>query len=147
MLLDSGSAAALKSNIDNLLYIADTLFLTTVDGPRVHLIKESIVTFQGTFGLQKNFRLKPYFDRVIQRLIEAGITDYHNKIFAKDMVRLNPKKANDRISFSLDSLQGAFYLFTFGVVVSTLIFILEVVCFHVKRRHAKVILVEQITSQ
>ncbi|EFX71092.1 hypothetical protein DAPPUDRAFT_256141 [Daphnia pulex] len=135
--LGSGSSAV-QSNLNNLLYMAATMYPTTAAGPRVHLIKENIVPAWVAFGLQKNSQLKPYFDKGIQRLIESGLIDHHTTMFAKKLGKWNPKKAsNDLISFSLDSLQGAFYLLGIGVVGSILIFAIEISLKSVKRLRPK----------
>jgi hypothetical protein len=123
--LESGSSAV-QSNLNNLLYMAATMYPTTTAGPKVHLIKENIMPAWVAFGLQKNSELKPYFDKGIQRLVESGLIDYHKTKFAKKIANWNPKKANDRISFSLDSLQGAFYLLGIGVVASIFVFVIEI---------------------
>ena len=123
--LDSGTSAV-QSNLNNLLYMAATMYPTTTTGPKVHLIKDTIMPARVAFGLQKNSQLKPYFDKGIQRLIESGLIDHHKTTFAKKLDKWNPKKADDRISFSLDSLQGAFYLLGIGVVASILVFVIEI---------------------
>lgn len=122
--LETG-AWAVESNLDNLLYMAATMYPTTTAGPKVHLIKDAILPSRVAFGLQKDSQLKLYFDKDMQRLIEAGIVDHQKSVFAKKMQKWNPKKANSRISFSLDSLQGAFYLLVFGFTLSILTFIAE----------------------
>jgi hypothetical protein len=135
--LGSGSSAV-QSNLNNLLYMAATMYPTTAAGPRVNLIKENIMPAWVAFGLQKNSQLKPYFDKGIQRLIESGLIDHHTTMFAKKLGKWNPKKAsNDLISFSLDSLQGAFYLLGIGVVGSILIFAIEISLKSVKRLRPK----------
>ncbi|KAI9559846.1 hypothetical protein GHT06_013853 [Daphnia sinensis] len=123
--LETGSSA-IESSLNNLLYMAATMYPTTSAGPRVHLIKENLVPAWVAFGLQKNSQLKPYFDKEIQRLIESGLVEHHRTTFAKKLDKWNPKKANDRISFSLDSLQGAFYLLGVGIVASIVVFIVEI---------------------
>lgn len=133
--LESG-AWAVESNVDNLLYMAATMYPTTTAGPKVHLIKDAILPSRVAFGLQKDSQLQVYFDRDIQYLIEAGIVDHLKSVFAKKMDKWNPKKTNSRISFSLDSLQGAFYLIVFGFALSTLIFVAEVVVKMLKRRQS-----------
>ncbi|XP_059350103.1 uncharacterized protein LOC132087760 [Daphnia carinata] len=130
--LESGEWAV-ESNLDNLLYTAATMYPTTTTGPKVHLIKDKILPSRVAFGLQKDSQLKVYFDKKIQHLIEAGIVDHLKSVFAKKMDKWNPKKANSLISFSLDSLQGAFYLLVFGFALSTFIFVAEIVVKMLKR--------------
>lgn len=124
LLLGSGPWAV-QSNVDNLLYMAASLYPSTTAGPQVHLIKDAILPVRAAFGLQKYSQLKPYFDREINRIVEFGLVDYHTMTFAKKLDVWNPKKSNSRISFSLDSLQGAFYLLLIGSTISVLVFLGE----------------------
>ncbi|XP_059350104.1 uncharacterized protein LOC132087761 [Daphnia carinata] len=123
--LEKGSFA-IESSLNNILYMTALMYPTTSAGPRVHLIKENLLPAWVAFGLQKNSQLKPYFDKEIRRLTESGLVEHHITTFAKKLVKWNPKKANDRISFSLDSLQGAFYLLGVGIVASIVVFIVEI---------------------
>jgi hypothetical protein len=60
-------------------------------------------------------------------LIESGLIDHHTAIFTKKLGKWNPKKAsNERISFLLESLQGAFYLLEIEVFGSILFFAIEI---------------------
>lgn len=142
-LLETGSWAV-QSNLYNLLYVAATLYPpsnTTHKYPKVHLIKDAILPVQVAFGLQKDSQLKPYFDRVIYSLIESGLVSHHTMSFVSRMDNWNPsKKANDvrvSFSFSLDSLQGAFFLFGAGLTISILAFIVEIAFFTFQVRKSK----------
>ena len=124
LLLASGQYAV-ESNLDNLRYMAATMYPTKTTGPTVHLIKEAIMPVQATFGLQKDSQLKTYFDRHIQRLVEADIVGYQTNKFAKKIDKWNPKKSKVLVPFSLDSLQGAFYLVAIGYALALLAFVVE----------------------
>ena len=81
--------------------------------------------------LQKNSALKPYFDKSIQTLIETGFYNHLRMKFCKTLNNYNPsdqQKNNKRIEpFSIDHLQGAFYLLAVGIFLSFFVFVLEIV--------------------
>jgi hypothetical protein len=136
VLLDSG-LWAVESDLENSLYMASTMYPTTAAGPKVHLMRDSLLPSGVAFGLQKDSQLKPYFDKEIQRLIEAGLVDYHRLQFAKKMDKWNPKKTKSLISFSLHNLQGGFFLFIIGLVIAIVIFIGELVLSKIKIQRIK----------
>lgn len=118
---------AVDSNLDSLRYVIDTQYPMTTTGPKVHIMKECIFSMRAALGLQKESPLKPYFDREIQQLIESGLIEYHRTRFARKDVDWKPKTASkDLVSFSLDSLQGAFYSLGICALISLLTFIGEI---------------------
>ena len=95
-------------------------------------MKERLFSTRSSFGLQKDSPLKPAMDRVIQRLIEAGLVEYHrsanygnNK--KDDEIPESASNEDRLVRFSLDNLQGAFYLLSIGVVIATLAFVTELI--------------------
>jgi hypothetical protein len=132
--VDSGLWAT-ESNVENILYIAATMYPTTAAGPKVHLMRDSIMPSGVALGLQKNSQLKKYVDKEIQRLIETGLVDYHRLQFAKNMDKWNPRTNNNNlISFSLDNLQGGFFLLLVGVLISAMTFAGELLSNRMKMR-------------
>lgn len=125
---------AVDSSQDNLRYIAATQFPTTSSGPQVHLMDECLVPMLAAFGLQIISPIKPYLDRKIQHLVEAGLVDYHRSQFAKKSDNWNPKASDGLAPFSLNNLQGAFYLFCLGVAISTFTFVTEFMNSYCKRK-------------
>ncbi|KAI9559818.1 hypothetical protein GHT06_013825 [Daphnia sinensis] len=126
---------AVDANLDNLRYVVATQYPMTRAGPQVHLMRECVFAMRAALGLQKESPLKPYFDREIQRLIEAGLIEYHRSRFAKKAVVWNPKASKQKIvAFSLDSLQGAFYSLALCVLASVLALIGEVIHALIKTR-------------
>ena len=124
-LLDTGNWA-MDSSLDNLRYVAGE------NNKRLHLMKERLFSTRSSFGLQKDSPLKPAMDRVIQRLIEAGLVEYHrsaNYGNNKKNDEIPESASNDDrlVRFSLDNLQGAFYLLSIGVVIATLAFVTELI--------------------
>lgn len=135
-LMDSGDWAV-DANLDNLRYVVATQYPMTRSGPQVHLMRECVFAMRAALGLQKESPLKPYFDREIQRLIEGGLIEYHRLRFAKKAVVWNPTASKQKIAFSLDSLQGAFYSLALCVLASILAFIGEVMYTWIKTRFSK----------
>ncbi len=129
---------AVDANLDNLRYVVATQYPMTQAGPRVHLMSECVFSMRAALGLQKESPLKPYFDREIQRVIEAGLVEYHRSRFAKKAATWNPTASKKKIvAFSLDSLQGAFYSFAIFGLLSTLAFVGEVIHALIKTRFLK----------
>ena len=50
---------AIESDTESLLYMTATAYPTTVTGPQVHLVRESILPTCVAFGMQKDSQLKP----------------------------------------------------------------------------------------
>ena len=125
-LLDSGHWAV-DSSLDTLRYYASN------QHSNVHLMTEPLFPTRSCFGLQKDSPLKSHLDRVIQRLIESGLIDYQRSQFAR---RIQPKTGTDinNIAFTLQHLQGAFYLLTIGLSVSTVALIVEHIIYRLKGR-------------
>lgn len=136
--LMNSSDWAVDANLDNLRYVVATQYPMTRSGPQVHLMRECVFAMRAALGLQKESPLKPYFDREIQRLIEAGLIEYHRSRFAKKAVVWNPKASKQKtVAFSLDSLQGAFYSLALCVLAAILALIGEVMHALIKTRLSK----------
>uniref|UniRef100_A0A0P4ZJ32 Uncharacterized protein n=1 Tax=Daphnia magna TaxID=35525 RepID=A0A0P4ZJ32_9CRUS len=125
---------AVMSNQGNLRYQAAALFPPSSDGPRVHLVKECVFPTRSALGLQKGSSLKPYFDKKIYRLAEAGIVEHISSQFAKKQKPWDPTKSRKLAAYSLDDLQGAFYLLALSIAFSFLIFLSEVIFGYRKRK-------------
>jgi hypothetical protein len=123
-LLETNSWAVM-SNQGNLRYQAFTLFPPTSDGPRVHLMRECVFPTRSALGLQKHSSLKPYFDKEIYHLFESGIVEHITSQWAKKQKKWDPTKSTKLAAYSLDSLQGAFYLLGLGIALSFLAFLSE----------------------
>lgn len=128
-LMDTG-LWALESDVDHLLYHAVTLFpVSGSQGPRVHLMKQTMLPNAVALGFQKNSPLKPYFDKQIMLLVEAGLVNFHRSKFAKIPTNWSPKKSSDSnlTSFSLGSLQGPFFFYLTGIIASVIVFLFEII--------------------
>lgn len=123
---------AVMSNQDNLRYEVSAQFSPTSNGPRVHMISECVFPTRSALGLQKGSSLKPYFDREIFRIREAGFVEHITSLFAKKQDSWNPTRANagKLVSYSLNSLQGAFYILGIGIGISTLSFLVELIIYY-----------------
>ena len=119
----------MDSTIDRLLYEADIRYpMNKKENPPFHLMRECMLPTRSSFGLQKNSPLKPYLDKMIVRFIETGLVKYHRSQFVKKMRGFQGTLSTSKelVPFTLNNLQGAFYLFTCGVALSSLIFLLEI---------------------
>jgi len=125
-LLDS-SEWAVDSTMDRLLYEAEIRYPTNSrEDPPFYLMKECILPTRSSFGLQKNSPLKSHVDRKILRFIETGLVKYHRSQFVKELRNLQRHSTSkEMIPFSLNNLQGAFYLFVCGITLSTIVFMIE----------------------
>lgn len=124
-LLGTGSWAV-ESNVDSLNYMAATMYPINNDGPQVQQINEYVLSNPVALGLQKDSPLKPYFDRRIMIMMEAGILKYERLSFRKRMPKLDVTNTKAHLmSFSLDSLLGAFIVLIFGTIAAMLVFTLE----------------------
>jgi hypothetical protein len=89
---------------------------------------EPLFPTRSCFGLQKDSPLKSHLDRVIQRLIESGLIDYQRSQFARHIQQQRNTGTNrGNIAFSIQHLQGAFYLLTIGLSVSILALVVELI--------------------
>ena len=127
---------AIDSTFDHLLYLISTNYPSTsaaAKGQRFRLMKQTFSEERSCMYLQKNSALKPYFDKSIQLLIETGFYNHLRSKFCKTLNNYNPsdqQKNNQRIEpFSLDHMQGAFYLLAIGIIVSFIVFIFEILVY------------------
>ena len=128
---------AVMSNQGNLRFQAYTLFPPTSDGPRVHLMRECVFPTRSALGLQKHSSFKPYFDKEIYSLVESGIVEHITSQWAKKQKKWDPTSNTKLVAYSLDSLQGAFYLLGIGIALSFLAFIAELMFGYRKRNFQK----------
>ena len=134
-LMKTGSWAV-DSSLDNLRYVATTQYPTTSAGPQVHLMRECLLPMLAGFSLQKNSQIKTYLDRKIQILVQAGLVDFHRTQYAKKLADWNPKASSRQLrSFSLDNLQGAFYLFAVGITISIISFFFDLLYFSLSAKN------------
>lgn len=112
---DEAANWAMDSSMDSLRYVA-------AGRPNLHMMKECLFPTLSSFGFRRNSALKIHFDRAIQRLIETGLIDYHRRRVldgtGRKKQRINETSSS---SFSLQDLQGAFYLLVIGWIVSVVI--------------------------
>ena len=118
---------AVMSNQGNLLYEVVARFPPTSNGPRFHLVNECVFPTRSAIGLQKYSSLKAYFDFQISRIVETGIVEHITSLFAKKQDKWDPRVNGKLAAYSLNSLQGAFYLLGIGIGLSILAFLVELI--------------------
>ena len=134
-LIGTGSWA-IEGGLDFLQYaIASHYSLSSRSNSKFHVMKEFLIPTRSCMVLQKDSPLKVYIDQALQRLREYGFVKYHQSKFVKKLQEFRiPVQPS---AFSLDHLQGAFYLLLFGVLLSFFVFILEHFVFYVINRKKK----------
>jgi len=130
-LLVTGSWAV-QADLDHLQYSLLTQYPSTWSSSRFHVMKERFYPTRSCMLLQNDSSLKFHIDRVIQHLRESGFINYHRSKFVKKLNELKPHQVMQSavIPFSLDHLQGAFYILLFGILLSLVAFVLEYLVFH-----------------
>ena len=115
-------------------YILQNRFPAIRTAPRFHQTNECLLPTLSALGLQKNSPLKTHFDQNIQDFIETGLIKYHLDKFSTQKT-LNVKESEiENLLFTLNDLQGAFYLLFIGIGMASVSFILEIISSHYKVR-------------
>ena len=137
-LLGSGSWA-IESDLDHLQYALLTQYSATWSSSRFHVMKERFYPTRSCMLLQNDSPLKVHIDRAIQQLRESGFVNYYRSKFVKKLNELKPHQVMQStvIPFSLDHLQGAFYILIFGVLLSLVAFVLEYLVFHLTQQQTE----------
>ncbi|XP_067132198.1 glutamate receptor ionotropic, kainate glr-3-like [Centruroides vittatus] len=108
---------------ENYLCSTDNLFMTLV-----------------SFGLRKNFPLKTEFDQILRRCLEAGIQE---KFLSDELLRHSNERQSlfvepdDFHPITLHDLFGSFGILIIGYIISTIIFILEIIVKQISSRYLK----------
>jgi hypothetical protein len=123
-LLGTGLWAA-ESDLDHLQYSLLTHYPSSWSSSRFHIMKERLYPTRSCMLLQKDSALKVHLDRAIQRLRESGFVNYHRSKLVKKLNQPQIRYEHQQIPFSLDHLQGAFYILLFGLLLCLVIFLLE----------------------
>ena len=135
---------AVASSVDHLRYIQ------TGDADlrrHYHVMRQCLYPTLSSFGLQRQSPIKDEIDRLIHRLIESGLVEYHRSVDYRHHHRhVRRKVANPAdgspdagirngemvVQLSIKNLQGAFYLLAIGLALSVLTFVVEMVSFFIK---------------
>ena len=111
-------------------------YSTPSGDPLVHIAPNPVVrNTLSAWGFQKFNPWRPQFDRVMRRILEAGLADHFKSRTLARMkrehlesgkVKLDKLDQRPTISpLSVDDLQGFFYVALFGFSIGLLIFIIE----------------------
>ena len=112
---------------DYIEYFAASDFLMDRNSPdRVHVVRECMLPDLMSFGVQKHSPLKPYLDKEILRMSEGGFIEYQEKRALNSVVNsFKKKQSNQLATFTLESMQSAFFLFFVGILMSVFAFAVE----------------------
>ncbi len=117
-----GGTCSLNS-LDDVKYMAATRFKPKSDGKkRVHIMDECMLPDLLAFGLQIKSPLKPYMDKRVNLMVQAGFFEYENRRFIHKI-----KFGNNiqHVPFTIAELESAWLLYGVGIVLATLVFIYE----------------------
>ncbi len=112
---------------DYIEYFAASDFLMDRHSPdRVYVVKECMLPDLMSFGVQKHSPLKPYLDKEIMRMSEGGFIEYQEKHALHSVVdSFKKKQSNQLATFTLESMQSAFFLYFAGILLSVFAFVAE----------------------
>ncbi|EFA05247.1 hypothetical protein TcasGA2_TC015398 [Tribolium castaneum] len=136
-------AVAYKRNVAKLERKRDieafikTHYLDKDGTPLLHIVNECLTSYFISYIVPKGSALLAIFDHVILRIVESGLTLkwYQDVEYTEMLVKLQHlnQKKNLWEPFSLYSLQGAFFLWVLGTLLSVLGFLGEVLVVLVKK--------------
>jgi hypothetical protein len=108
-------------------YLAASDFLMNRNSPdRIHVVRECMLPDLMSFGVQKHSPLKPYLDKEILRMSEGGFIEYQEKRALNSVVNsVKKKQSNQLATFTLESMQSAFFLYFAGILLSVFAFAAE----------------------
>ena len=134
-LLGTGSWA-IESSLDHLQYFVAERYPSSSkkNSFRFYILKEFFYPTRSCMLLEKDSPLKSHIDRALQRLIETGFVDYHRSKFVKKLKQFKTEIVLE--PFSLDHLQGAFYVLAIGLFISFFVFVIEC-CIYLKQLKTK----------
>ncbi|CAL4066314.1 unnamed protein product, partial [Meganyctiphanes norvegica] len=126
-------------------YIITTEF-TNGGSTSMRIMKECFAPYNIAMALQRNSPLKRKFDKVILWMIESGLVRrwFLESLRADKQVKQQEKKENSDgksedaeddgglVSLGLDHMQGAFFLLVIMLVMSILVFFLELCFFRIR---------------
>ncbi|XP_066973634.1 ionotropic receptor 21a-like isoform X2 [Macrobrachium rosenbergii] len=128
IMLTAQKKYAMMENRQYLEYMIATNFTNKYGEETLHVMKECFLPFQIGMAIPKKAPYKPNFDRIIKKIIEAGLV----RKWLKDIITTSQRRGaetetDDRVggALTLNNLQGAWLLFGSGILIAFLMFILE----------------------
>jgi len=128
----SGTRVTLQ-NTDYLdLYIST--FFSGGDGSAIRMVDECFNPYSAAFALQRFSPYKKSFDKVVMSIFESGLNKYWkfevNEKFRADQLEdiktTDEEDIDSQQPLTLDHLQGVFMLFCIGILLSTVMLLLEI---------------------
>ncbi|XP_071052070.1 glutamate receptor ionotropic, kainate glr-3-like [Onthophagus taurus] len=125
-----GDVAAVERRDDAEL-LMKTVYLNDDGSPRLHIVGDCPTVNYLVYIVPKGSPYLPAFNLAINHFWEAGLLDkwYNDAIDFMIMYSVYNKnfKINDELAFNMGDVQTAFYILIFGLFVSFLIFIFEII--------------------
>ncbi|KAG7168337.1 Ionotropic receptor 21a-like 2, partial [Homarus americanus] len=136
--VEAGTTVYLESKM-YLQYVITKLF-SSRGAPLMRIIKECFAPYNIALTTQRHSPLKEKLDPFIMRMVESGLVQYWfseslmiSKKNTKNQeeqetgdVRHLDETENDVTSLSVDHMQGVFFVFLLGSLISTIVFVGEV---------------------
>lgn len=115
-----------KHDIDSFI---KTHYLDQNGTPLLHIVNECLTSYFISLIVPKGSAFLDIFNEVISRLVEAGLTLkwYQDVEYTETLIRLMKLNKNKKLwePFNLYALQGAFFVWTLGIILSSFVFLGE----------------------
>ncbi|XP_069942931.1 ionotropic receptor 21a-like [Cherax quadricarinatus] len=128
ILLTAQGKYAMMENRQFLQYVIATNYTNQFGEETLHVMKECFLPFRIGMAMPKQAPYKPNFDIIVTRVVEAGLVGKWLREVLFMSRRRGSTAAQDttNTAFTLDNLQGAWLLLGSGLLISLVVFLLEV---------------------
>ncbi|XP_030754773.1 uncharacterized protein LOC115881438 [Sitophilus oryzae] len=97
----------------------------------LHIMKECIINMPVSIGLQRNSPIKQRIDKIIRRVLEAGLVEkWLNDVMQKILRDKVDPKTDAKAIMNIKKFYGAVVVLIIGYLLGTLLLIGEIVYFH-----------------
>lgn len=104
----------------------------------LHIIEECLRTFYLAYIVKKGSVLQPLFSSHVQRLFEGGLVafwyDYIEYAITTHRRYIRLLLQNEQHGLSLIDLQIAFFILSIGLVMASILFVIEIAVYRYKKR-------------
>ena len=139
-LLSGGDAAFMenKANIQSIL--AEMVKRDPVFEQRLHVMEECLTVFPVAIAMAPGSQFRQQVHHIINRLNAAGLVEFWMRADARHhLVHQRRSTGDSKVPFSLDHLQGCFYLLIVGCLITFSAFLAEIAHFKIRnlQRHGR----------
>lgn len=108
-------------------------FVTANGEPELYTFKDRIVLLMGLMPMSRGFPLMQRINDLLVRITEAGFLHFWFSNLKETPAIIAKGVNSNQLKLSLDNLQGAFFLLAIGILLASLVFIVELVLKKQKR--------------